>query len=343
MTAIKQRADLLRALAGWNPETRLLLLCGQDESGSADLARKALAALGDPADPMALTDMETGALAAEPGRLADEAASIPMFGGRRVIRVQPATDAAAPAVELLLKAPAAGNPVLLIAGDLKAASPLRKLAEASPAALLFISYPLDARAAQQWLEGHARARGLTLDRDLNERLLALTGGDLGILANEVEKFALFLNATPEAPRRLERAHLAQLGADSAEEDVNALVSAIVTGDRRGLERQMQLLEGSSAIPALRALARRLLQLAEARAMVDAGRKPAEAIAALRPPVFWKERETMARALQQWPHRRIQAGLDACLAGERAIKTPGGPKDVAGWQAIVALGAPAERS
>ena len=78
-------------------------------------------------------------------------------------------------------------------------------------------------------------------------------------------------------------------------------------------------------------------------MVDAGRKPAEAIAALRPPVFWKERETMARALQQWPHRRIQAGLDACLAGERAIKTPGGPKDVAGWQAIVALGAPAERS
>ena len=338
MTAIKQRADLLRALAGWNPEqTRLLLLSGQDESGTADLARHALHTLGDPADPMSLSDLDAGALAAEPGRLADEAASIPMFGGRRLIRVQPATDQIAPAVELLLKAPAAGNPVLLVTGELKATSPLRKLAEASPMALAFISWPLDARAAGQWLDQHARARGLTLDRDLNDRLLALTGSDIGILGNEIEKFALFLDATPESPKRLERQQLSLLSADSAEEDVNAFVSALVTGDRRAVERQMQLLDGGSAIPALRAMARRMLQMAEAREMVDKGRKPQEAIAALRPPIFWKEREPMARALSRWPARRIQAALHACLEGERAIKTPGGPRDVAGWQALVALG------
>lgn len=337
MTLIKQRADLVRALSHWKPEQRLLLLCGPNESGTAELARLAASALGDPADPMALTDLDSATLVAQPGRLADEAAAISMFGGRQLVRVRPASDDSAPAVELLLRASAAGNPVLLVAGDLKATSPLRRLVEASDAAIAFVSYALDARAAQHWLADHARQLGLLLDRDISAHLLQLCGGDIGILANELEKYRLFLNATPDQPRRLVAEHLAKLGADNGEEDINALVVAIVSGDRPALQRQMQLLEGASAIPVLRALSRRLMQLAEARGQVDAGHTPADAIAALRPPIFWKEREMMTRALGRWPARRISAGLAACLAGERAIKTVGGPGEVAGWQALLSLG------
>lgn len=337
MTLIKQRADLLRALSHWKAEHRLLLLCGPNESGTAELARLAAAALGDPADPMALTDLDAATLVARPGRLADEAAAIAMFGGRQLIRVRPAADDSTAAVELLLRASAAGNPVLLIAGDLKATSPLRRLVEASEAAIAFVSYALDPRAAQQWLANQARELGLVLDRDIGAHLLALCGGDVGILANELEKYRLFLNATPDQPKRLLAEHLAKLGADNGEEDINALVVAIVSGDRPALLRQMRLLEGASAIPVLRALSRRLLQLAEARGRVDAGDKPADAIATLRSPVFWKERDMMVRALDRWPARRISAGLAACLAGERAIKTVGGPGEVVGWQTLLSLG------
>jgi ergothioneine biosynthesis protein EgtB len=154
-----------------------------------------------------------------------------------------------------------------------------------------------------------------------------------------EKTRIVLDAAPEAPKSLERSHLAALGADSAEEDLGLLVQAIIAGNGSAAERQLRLLEGSSAIPALRALARRLLQMAEARAAVDAGQQPQAAVKALRPPIFWKDVDMVAASLGRWPMPRIRQALAALLAGEQAIKTPRSPGDTAGWQVIAALAQP----
>lgn len=338
MTAVK-RPDLQRRLAGWDPAIRLILLSGPDESASRSLALEALKALGDPTDPMALTDFTADELKSDPAKLADEAASVSMFGGRRVIRVTGAADNCAEAVRILLAAPVAGNPVVMLAGDLSKTSSLRKLAEESPQALALHSYPLTGSDLDRWLQAEARSQGLRLDSQVTDRLISATGGDTGILASELVKFALFLDATPEAPKALERTHLAALGADSAEEDMGLLVNAIIAGNGAAAERQLRLLEGSSSIPALRSLARRLLQMAEARAAVDRGQQPQAAVKALRPPIFWKDVDMVAAALRNWPLPRIRKALSALIAGEQAIKTRGGPGDTAGWQAIATLAQP----
>lgn len=338
MTALK-RPDLQRRLLAWDPAIRLILLSGPDESASRGLSLEALKALGDPADPMALTDFTPEELKSDPAKLADEAASVSMFGGRRVIRVTGAADSCAEAVRILLAAPVAGNPVVMLAGDLSKASTLRKLAEESPHALALHSYPLAGAELDRWLQAEARAFGLRLESGVADRLVAATSGDTGILASELAKFALFLDATPETPRTLERGHLAALGADSAEEDMGLLVNAVVAGNGVAVERQLRLLEGSSAIPALRALARRLLQMAEARAAVDSGQQPLSAVKALRPPIFWKDADMVAASLRNWPMPRIRTALSSLLAGEQAIKTPRSPGDAAGWQAIAALAQP----
>jgi DNA polymerase III subunit delta len=336
MTALK-RQDLQRRLSAWDPSIRLILLSGPDESASRALALEALKALGDPEDPMALTDFSADELKADPARLADEAASVSMFGGRRVIRVTGAADSSAEAARLLLSAPVAGNPVVMLAGDLSKASALRKLAEDSRLALALHSYPLSAGDLDRWLQAEARTLGVRLESGVAERLISATGGDSGVLASELAKFALFLDATPETPKALDRTHLAALGADSAEEDLGLLVNAVIAGNGRALERQLRLLEGSSAIPALRALARRLMQMAEARTSVDSGQQPEAAVRALRPPIFWKDVEMVASALKGWPLPRIRSALAALIAGEQAIKTPRGPGDTAGWQAIARIG------
>lgn len=338
MTAVK-RPDLQRRLAAWDPAIRLILLSGPDESASRGLALEALKALGDPTDPMALTDFTADELKSDPAKLADEAASVSMFGGRRVIRVTGAADSTAEAVRILLAAPVAGNPVVMLAGDLAKSSALRKLAEDSPHALALHSYPLTGADLERWLQAEARALGLRLETGVADRFLSATGGDTGILASELAKFALFLDATPEMPKTLERGHLLALGADSAEEDMGLLVQAIIAGNGPAAERQLRLLDGSSAIPALRALARRLLQMAEARAAVDAGQQPQAAVKALRPPIFWKDVDMVAASLRNWPMPRIRQALAALLAGEQAIKTPRSPGDTAGWQAIAALAQP----
>lgn len=337
MTAIR-RGDLDRALARPDPEIRLWLFAGPDESASLDAARRALGKLADPADPLAIVELSAAELASDPGRLADEAASVSMFGGARAIRVSGAGESVRPAVELLLGARVAGNPVVMTAGDLSKSSGLRKTVEAAASARILLSYPLEGRDAARWLADTARALGLTLAPGISERLLAASGGDIGILGSELEKYALYLGAGPQQIRTIEAEHLAVLSAESAEDDMFALVSAITIGHVANAERQLQLLAGSSAIPVLRAMARRLMQLAEARAAVDRGTAPAAAVKSLRPPIFWKEQDAVAGALGRWPIPRINAAMHAMLMAEQAIKQPASPGDVLGWQALLGLAA-----
>jgi DNA polymerase-3 subunit delta len=93
-----------------------------------------------------------------------------MFGGARWILVDSAGDETVPALEALLEAPAAGNPVALLAGSLKPASKLLKLALGAPSALAFASYTPDAREAGQLVLGMARAQGLIVRPDVASRI-----------------------------------------------------------------------------------------------------------------------------------------------------------------------------
>ncbi len=66
---------------------RFFLFHGPDEAGSRALAKAMIAALGPDAERVDLTGSE---LREDPARLADEAASISMFGASRYVIVDPA-------------------------------------------------------------------------------------------------------------------------------------------------------------------------------------------------------------------------------------------------------------
>lgn len=333
-----KRAQLDPLLARFDPAIRLLLLAGPDTGSVADLAARARAALADPADPLSVVDLAADMLRADPGRLADEAASAGLFGGSVVIRVDSAQDSLLPAVEALLSAPAAGNPVVMTAGDLPRTSALRKRAEADPAVRLLLCYPPDARELARWIAGRGTALGLGFEAGVVDRLIASADGDLGVIGQELEKFALYRAATPDAPQRLALADLAVLGAGSPEEDVAALVQGLTVGDRVLVGTHLRRLPPNEAIAALRATARRLLQLAAARAAMDDGASPADALRTLRPPIFWKEADGVAASLPRWPASRIEAALARVLAAETGIKTPGSPGETPARQAIAAIAA-----
>ena len=159
------RAQVERALKA--PEgIRFFLFYGPDGSGS----RALLAGLGKAAGPDSERVEFSGAdLKADPARLSDEAASISLFGGARYIVVEAAGDEAIAAVEALLEAPAAGNPVALVAGALKPSSRLLKLALAAPGALAFASYVPEGREADQLVLNMARGQGLLMRPDVARR------------------------------------------------------------------------------------------------------------------------------------------------------------------------------
>src|ERR1700709_1803255 len=102
MTAIKP-AQAEAFVARPDPAYPVVLLYGPDAGLVSERAQAIIAAsVDDPADPFAVIGLSGDELASDPARLADGAKSIPMFGGRRVVRVRASARSFMPALEAAL-------------------------------------------------------------------------------------------------------------------------------------------------------------------------------------------------------------------------------------------------
>jgi DNA polymerase-3 subunit delta len=316
-----EEVRLRRALDSADPQIRFYLLYGPDEAGSRALADRLGAAMGKDAERI---DLTSGQLKADPARLADEAAAIGMFGGRRWIRLEPATDDAVEAVQALLEATAAGNPVAAIGGALRKDSKLVKLVQANAAALSFQSYVPEGRNAAALAIEVGRELGLQIRNDVANRVAIACNGDRALIGRELEKMALYLDAAPDRPRPLEQDAFDALGAAMEEGDLSKLANAVFSGQPQQADAELARLasEGIEDIPVIRALARRALQLAQLRAQMAAGESIDRVMETAGRAIFWKEKDVIRGELQRWTPDALATALTRLAEAERQVKAPG---------------------
>src|SRR3546814_8825434 len=89
------------------------------------------------------------------------------------------------------------NPVIAIGGTLKTSSKILKLALDHKEVLAFVSYAPEARDAEQLAATVGREQGLRLTADVGRRFGELTGGDRCLMADEIEKVCLYVDAYSE--------------------------------------------------------------------------------------------------------------------------------------------------
>lgn len=313
------QAQLTAALDRGGGDVRLFLFHGPDESGALAFAARLARAMWEGVERV---DLEPGSLRGDPAKLADEAASLSLFGERRFIRVAGAGEESADAVEALLGAPGAGNPVVVIAPAAKATGRLVKLALADDRAMSFACYPPEGNNAESLVGALAREQGLRLGAGVAARIVRASDGDRAIMTSEVEKLALYLDAGVEHPRDASVTDLAEIGADLDEGEITPIVEAVIAGDAAALIAALRPMQGSDAspIPWLRALARRLANLAEMRAAVDAGEGAGQVVKRFR--VFWREEGATIAALQRWSVQRLTRALEVVRATEREVMARG---------------------
>ncbi|TMJ15801.1 MAG: DNA polymerase III subunit delta [Alphaproteobacteria bacterium] len=314
------RAQAERALKS-PADTRFFLFHGPDEAGSRQLAGLLAAAAGPGAERIELSGSE---LKSDPARLADEAASLSLFGGARYIVVEPAGDESLAAVEALMEATAASNPVALVAGSLKPTSKLLKLALADPNVIACASYAPEGRDAERLVVEMARGEGLQVRPDVARRLADSAAGNRAIVAQELAKLALYLDAAPERPKPLEHEALDAVGAAAEEGDLSRLVESVGAGDQATLKSELLRLgsEGIEGIPLLRAMLRRMLLLSGLRAQVEAGSSVDSVMASQGKSIFWKEKEAVARQLARWRSDLLAKSVERLLEAERQMKASG---------------------
>ncbi len=303
-----------RAIDRPDPAVRFYLFYGPDDAGSRHLATRLLNSLGaEKFSVMAAT------IKSDPAVLADEASAMALFGGPRAIWIEPAGDEIADGVASLLDAGSVESPVIAIAAALRKTSGLVKLAEANGAAAAVISYIPEGREADQMVIAAGRAEGLRIESDVAARLAADCGNNQAIVAQEVAKFAIFLDAAPDRLRDLTHEVVDLLGADSSEGNLMRLGDLALAGDGRELLEEIEraAIAPNEAIPVVRALQRRLLQLAPLRVRVERGERVDGVLTSLGKALFWKDKPLLQRLLSNWNAERIAQAMERSAALERA--------------------------
>ena len=129
--------------------------------------------------------------AGDVGLLAAEAASLALTGGRRVVRLREATDAATDQVAAILKG-AAPALVVLEAPGLATRSRLRTLLEAAPDGAAIACYPEEGRALTETIRAALGETGVGIDADALSWVSDQLGADRVSTRQEVEKLALYV-------------------------------------------------------------------------------------------------------------------------------------------------------
>src|SRR4051794_37968827 len=165
MTALKGK-DIDAFLARPDPARPIILLYGPDAGLVRERADALLAsAVDDPQDPFSLVKLDGDELSAEPSRLVEEAMTIPLFGGRRAIRVRAGSRSFAGGVDVLAEAPLKDCRIVIEAGELRPESPLRKACERAKTAVAIACYPDGDREISRLIDDEMRAANLRIAPD----------------------------------------------------------------------------------------------------------------------------------------------------------------------------------
>lgn len=285
----------------------IFFLCGPDEAGASSAASKLLAMLPDAGERV---DMSGGELKSDPVRLVDEARSTSLFGGTRHIWARVSGEEAHDAVKAFLDLTEVGEtegacPVIIIATSATDKSRTAKLLIKRDDGLVGMFYQPDLGSVTTEVRAMADAAGLRLGGDLAERIARGANLDVRLAQSEIEKLALYLDASPQSPKPADAEAHNAIGAKTEEDGLMPLVNAVLSGEVRKLPAELKRMRevGLNPVGVALALERRAAQLAALSAKLEPGMD----INALldRQRVFFRDKRDLSVQLRRWNSGKLE--------------------------------------
>ena len=317
-----------------------ILLYGPDEGlvrerGRALVRRK----LGVENDPFCFLELSSKTLSEDPARILDEAVSISLTGEGRVVLVRQANETAVKAFDTVLDLERSEALFVVEAGDLGPRSGLRKAFEAAKNGAAIACYSDDAESVTALVSQAVKDAGLQIEREAVDDLVARLGSDRLVTRSEIEKLILFKGGGGGTITAKDVSDsVGDVGAVSTDEVVYATASGNAVQLDEALQRAFR--EGVTTITLVRAVGRHLQRLMLAASDYQKGMAPKEAMARLRPPVFFKQRNEFSSQLQRWTPATIGRALEIVTEAELDCKTTGVPEAAVLARALIRISAAA---
>lgn len=324
------------------PHILAVLIYGPDEG----LARERLNILtrqvvADIQDPFNIAEFTGDQLSDQPSKLIDEAQSISMLGGRRVVRLRGASDSISGIVkETLSQLKPGDNLVLVEAGELPPRSSLRDLFERAENAAALPCYVDDARDISRILADSLKAEGFSIPSDALQYMAANVVGDRGVARGEAEKLATYMGA--EKNIRLEDV-IATVGS-SAALSLDDLSKSVFSGQFAEADRVIRFLlnEGTEPVRILRSLQNHLTRLYLTRLRADKGDNIEAAMKKLRPEVFWKNKASFESQVNAFTAAALEQAQNLLTGAEGKCKQTGSDPQLICSRIVLSLSQMASR-
>jgi len=311
MVALRGR-DIDSYLAKPDPARPIVLLYGADAGLVRERADALIAsAVDDPNDPFALVRLDGDDLAAEPSRLVDEAMTVPLFGGRRAIRVKAGSRNFASGVETLAEMTPKDCRIVIEAGELRPESPLRKVCDRAKIAVAIACYPDTERDLARLVDDELRAAGLRITPDARATLIASLGGDRQTSRNELRKLTLYAHGA----REVTLDDVAAVISDASDLKLDPIVDAAFAGNAAKVESEFAKAMAAGTYPGviISAAQRHVAALHKASLAMDEGASPATAAESGFPRLHFSRKNAVEAALRNFNAARLAQVMDQLAA------------------------------
>ncbi|NBX03147.1 MAG: DNA polymerase III subunit delta [Alphaproteobacteria bacterium] len=298
------------------------LLYGPDSGGVRDRAKKMTAAiLGANFDPFALVELPESSLLADHALLSDELSAVSMMAPRRVILIRDGGDKLTKIIDGAASCFNADTFLIVMADELTPRSSLRAWFEKSDVAAALACYRDEVRDIQGLIRKAFDEAKLPLDREVGDYLASQLGNDRYVTYQELEKIITYAGGKP-----VTLADVQALVDYNRETNLDDIVSAVADKNVIALEKMLMLFarEGMQPVAYLRALQRYFNRLYSLKAQVLAGYSADQVVAAIRPPVFFRQVPVLTRHIQNWSIDSITRALALLVSAELACKSSDTP-------------------
>ena len=255
----------------------------------------------------------------DPNILETSANSISMFNSYKLIILESLKDKNMSEIENVVNSAPSQTMLILKADNLKKTSKLRKLFESNAQCYALACYEDDAKSMMRLVDNFVKENSISIDRDIKNYLMQTLSTDRMISFNELQKISLFY-ANVDANPNLEE--IKNLLNDTSSNNLQKMNESVMYGNTTKSSNIISKLlsEGNNPISILRSLINYLKRLQKVKVEMKKGSNFDTAIKFLRPPLFWKDKDSFQQHCVHWPLNKIEKNLAQLLDTEIDCKT-----------------------
>jgi DNA polymerase III subunit delta len=293
----------------------VILFYGPDEGLVSERA-EAVARATTGGDAGNILRMDGDEAATDPGRVAEEAHAIPMFGGARAIRIRASAKSLVETLKPLLSTPPQDARIIVEAGDLKGNAPLRQLIEKAANAAAAPCYAEEGRDLSRLIDEMLEPAGLSITPAARQALTQSLGLDRKRSRMEIEKLVLYAHGQP----KIDVEDVEAVVTDAAAVSVDAVIDAVFGGKLDAVETEARRVFQDGLEPGVLVgfALRHAFLLQDGQREMAGGTSAAEAVKKLTRQ--FRRHRAIAEQLTRWPETRLDRAVqilgDATLAVRR---------------------------